>query len=109
MAGRGRRASQPVVDESDLCHARATIIPRLWQPCVVAERSWLERAVFGITLVVLIAGAAGGDWNGGTMHAALAAHVEHGASAPLYGLLADVANLLPAGEPMFRLGVLAAF
>lgn len=71
--------------------------------------AWLELAVFAGALVVLLVGAGGGPgWDLASGHAILGAHLERTATAPLYGLLADLAAQLPFGEPGFRLGILGA-
>lgn len=84
---------------------------RVWQPRHVVERphSPLAIVAFAVTLVVLIAGAAGGPgWDHASGHAALAARLEHTAAAPLYGVIAGAFAQLPAGEVGFRLGLLGA-
>lgn len=70
----------------------------------VAKPDWLDRCVFAIALVGLVLGAAGGaGWN--SRDAVLAADLQRSAAAPLYGLLAMVATIVPAGELGFRLAV----
>jgi len=70
---------------------------------------WISRAVFAVALVVLVVGASGGaGWNAAADHAVLAARAEHTAASPLYGVVASVFVLLPAGEPGFRLALLDA-
>jgi len=72
---------------------------------------WLghaERALFVGALVVLLFGAAGGAWTGGSDHAVLASQLERSALAPLYSALAGAAAQLPIGEPWFRLAALNA-
>ncbi|MBA3461358.1 MAG: hypothetical protein H0T46_15450 [Deltaproteobacteria bacterium] len=71
--------------------------------------SWLELGVFTVALLVLVATAGSGPgWDLASGHAVLAAQLERTSAAPLYGLLADLAAQLPAGEVGFRLGVLGA-
>ncbi|MEJ7596512.1 MAG: hypothetical protein WKG01_01275 [Kofleriaceae bacterium] len=69
---------------------------------------WLDRAVRVIALVILVQDAASGGWLDQSEHAVGAVALERAATAPLYGIVASVATLLPAGEPAFRLGVLNA-
>ncbi|HEY5936405.1 MAG TPA: hypothetical protein VIU61_17260, partial [Kofleriaceae bacterium] len=69
---------------------------------------WLDRAVISIALIVLVSGTAGSGWEGASEHAVGAAQLDRAAIAPLYGIVASVATLLPAGEPAFRLAVLNA-
>ena len=70
---------------------------------------WLELGVFGVALVVLLAGTGGGPgWDLASGHGVLAAHLQRTAAAPLYGLLASLAAQLPVGEVGFRIGVLGA-
>lgn len=65
--------------------------------------------LFALALVVLVLDANGGPgWLETSGHALVAARGEHLAAAPLFDLLSQVALLLPAGEPGFRLGILAA-
>lgn len=65
--------------------------------------------LFALALAVLILDAHGGPgWIDTSSHALVAARGQHLAAAPLFDLLSQVALLLPAGEPGFRLGVLAA-
>ena len=67
---------------------------------------WLDRAVLVIALVFLVQEAASAGWLDQSEHVVGAAALERSATAPLYGILASVATLLPVGEPAFRLGVL---
>jgi hypothetical protein len=69
---------------------------------------WIDRALFGIALVVLVFGAAGGAWGVASDHAVLATQLDRSGSAPLYGLVANVAAWLPVGEPWFRLAIVNA-
>lgn len=65
--------------------------------------------LFALALVVLILDANGGPgWLETSGHAVVAVRGQHLAAAPLFDLLSQVALLLPAGEPGFRLGILAA-
>ncbi|HSD87958.1 MAG TPA: hypothetical protein VLB44_10610 [Kofleriaceae bacterium] len=67
---------------------------------------WL---VFGGSLVVLLLDAGGGPgWGEASARAVVAVQQRHLAASPLFDVLANLATLLPAGEPGFRLGVLAA-
>lgn len=69
----------------------------------------LELGVFAVSLVFLLAGAAGGPgWDASAGHAVLATQLARTTASPLYGLLADAFALLPVGEPGFRLAVLGA-
>jgi hypothetical protein len=69
----------------------------------------LVPSVFACTLVLLLLDAGSGPgWGTSSAHVVLAARGEHLATSPLYDLLASAFALLPAGEPGFRLGVLAA-
>ncbi|HWO26612.1 MAG TPA: hypothetical protein VNO30_48115 [Kofleriaceae bacterium] len=72
--------------------------------------AWLPWCVFGVALVVLVGGAAGGPgWTAESADAVLAAGLERRGSAPLYGIVAGaVAYLLPVGEPGFRLAAASA-
>lgn len=84
----------------------ANIITRLWQPWFVPS---LVSTVFAIALVALVADATGGPgWGASSAHAVLAARVDLLASSPLYDQIAAAFALLPAGEPGFRLALLAA-
>jgi hypothetical protein len=65
-----------------------------------------DRIVFAVAAPLAILGAAGGQWDGG--HAVLAVDLERTADAPLYGLIASVAALLPVGEVAFRLALASA-
>ena len=69
----------------------------------------LEVGVLGVafTLMVLDAGN-GSGWAITSTRAVLAARLDRTAAAPLYDVLAGVANLLPFGEPAFRLSLLGA-
>jgi hypothetical protein len=69
---------------------------------------WLDRAVLTLALVILVSGTAGSGWLDATEHAVGAVQLERAAVAPLYGIVASAATLLPAGEPGFRLGVVNA-
>jgi hypothetical protein len=69
---------------------------------------WIDRAVFAVTLVVLIFGAAGGAWGVASDQAVLATQLDRSGAAPLYGLIANVAAWLPVGEPWFRLAIVNA-
>jgi hypothetical protein len=65
--------------------------------------------VFAVSLVALVLDASGGPgWGATSAHALLASRAEHLGASPLYDVLASAASLLPAGEPGFRLGLLAA-
>lgn len=74
------------------------------------ERSgWPTNAiVFGAALVAFVLATPSGGWDGSLGLATLAAHHDHLAAAPLYGVLAGVAADLPFGEVSFRLGLLGA-
>jgi hypothetical protein len=74
------------------------------------ETPKLSALVLGIAFVALVLDAGGGPgWSAATTHTILAARGEHLAASPLYGAIASAfTTLLPAGEPGFRLGVLAA-
>jgi len=71
---------------------------------------WLVPAVFGIALVALVVDAGSGPgWGTASAHVVLAARFDHVAASPLYDLVAGAFTaLVPAGEPGFRLGLLAA-
>jgi len=75
-------------------------------------KSWTaiaDHTLLAVALVILIAGATGGPgWMDASHQAVLATQLERAASAPLHGVLAQVAAHLPAGEPGFRLGLLGA-
>jgi hypothetical protein len=69
----------------------------------------LPLVVFALAFVGLVLDAGGGPgWGEASARAVLAVEQRHLASAPLYDVLANVATLIPAGEPGFRLGILAA-
>jgi hypothetical protein len=69
----------------------------------------LGPAAFCLALCVLIFGAAGGPGFGvGSGETVFATRLERSAGAPFYDMLAWLAVRLPAGEPGFRLAVLAA-
>jgi len=69
---------------------------------------WLDRAVLAIALILLVSGTAGSGWLDSSEHPVGAVQLERAAVAPLYGIVASAATLLPAGEPGFRLGILNA-
>ena len=72
-------------------------------------RGWVHAAGFAVALAGLIALAHGGPgWGAPSAAAASAVRLQHSATAPLYGVLAGAAALLPAGEPGFRLAILGA-
>jgi hypothetical protein len=94
-APRGEKISEPPAGESAIAAGELG--------------RWIERAVVGVVLIVLVAGAAGGPgWTAASSHAVLASYGEHHAAAPLYGLLATAAAFVPAGEVGFRLAALNA-
>ncbi len=69
----------------------------------------IDRVVFALVAVVLVATCAGGPlWLDASSNAVLATHLERTAASPLYHVLADVAAYVPVGEPGFRLAVLGA-
>lgn len=64
---------------------------------------------FALAAIVLVLDAASGPgWTPSTVHVLLATRADHTAASPLYDAIAAAFTLLPAGEPGFRLGVLAA-
>ncbi|MBS1118090.1 MAG: hypothetical protein H6Q90_318 [Deltaproteobacteria bacterium] len=72
-------------------------------------RAVVEPAAFGLALVALILGSAGGPgWTAASNQAVLAVQLERDAGAPIYSLIAGLASYLPVGEPGFRLAVLNA-
>ncbi|HUS29315.1 MAG TPA: hypothetical protein VMZ53_12440, partial [Kofleriaceae bacterium] len=76
----------------------------------VARRIPLALVGFALAFVGLVLDAGGGPgWGEASARAVLATQQRHLATSPLYDVLANIAALLlPAGEPGFRLGVLAA-
>ncbi|MEO8554987.1 MAG: hypothetical protein ABI678_33640, partial [Kofleriaceae bacterium] len=69
----------------------------------------LEVGVLGVAFALLVADAGNGSgWAVTSTRAVLAARLDRTAAAPLYDMVAGVANLLPFGEPAFRLGLLGA-
>lgn len=69
----------------------------------------LPLLVFVLAFVGLILDANGGPgWGEASARAVLAVQEHHLAVSPLFDLLANVATLLPVGEPGFRLALLAA-
>ena len=59
----------------------------------------IAQLTFGLVLVALVLDAVGGPgWGIASARAVLAARMDHGATAPLYDVLASVAALLPFGE-----------
>jgi hypothetical protein len=70
---------------------------------------WLPTGVLAVSLVALVASAAGGSgWDRAADHAVVAGYLVRTATAPLHDALAGVAAHLPIGEVGFRLAVLAA-
>jgi hypothetical protein len=64
---------------------------------------------FAVAFVALVLDAGGGPgWGDASARAVLAVQQRHLAASPLYDVLANIAALIPAGEPGFRLGILAA-
>jgi hypothetical protein len=64
--------------------------------------------VFALALVLFVICTPSVGWDAAAGHAALAAHHDHLAAAPLYGVIASAAADLPFGEVGFRVNLLGA-
>lgn len=69
----------------------------------------LEVGVLAVAFAALVLDASGGSgWAVTSTRSVLAARLDRTAAAPFYDVIAGVANLVPFGEPAFRLGLLGA-